>query len=164
MPKYLLILALMLPSGQIEPRETLSPPISKSECQQLVENPAIRSSYLEDYWEGEEVSGQPVLVCSEYGTASAFEAVITGYYAAPEALGALGEKIRPGGTAAISPACMNLLGKKVYISGHGIWRINDLTHPRLDEERRLCTVDLAKSSVDEARKVGNNTARVVVIE
>jgi len=164
MPKFILILALMLPSGQIEPHETLSSPISKSECQQLIGDPAIRSSYLEDYWEDQKITGQPVLICSEYGTASAFDAVITGYYAGPEAVGALGEKIRPGGTAAISPACMNLLGKKVYISGHGIWRINDLTHPRLDEERKLCTIDLAKSSVDEAMKVGNNMARVVVIE
>ncbi|MDR0239094.1 MAG: hypothetical protein LBI88_02545 [Deltaproteobacteria bacterium] len=58
-----------------------------------------------------------------------YEMRVTGYYAEAGVRSALGELIRPGGTAAVSPSCIELLGERVYIKGYGVWRVNDLpTH------------------------------------
>lgn len=91
------------------------------------------------------------------------EARITGYYAEPEAKGALGTPVRSGGTAAVSRNCPQLLGEKIYIDQHGVWEVNDLTAEWVGIKFGICTVDLAKPSVAEAQAVGNEIRTVVRI-
>lgn len=88
---------------------------------------------------------------------------VTGYYAAPGVQGALAQPIRPGGTAAVSPGCIGLLGEKVYVRGHGVFVVNDLAADWLDEQHGICTLDLAAPSVKSAQTIGNSTKTVVRI-
>lgn len=76
---------------------------------------------------------------------------------------ALGEKMVVGRTAAVSPNCIYLLGEKVYIRGHGVRYVNDVTASWLDEEFGICTLDLAVPNEQEALRVGNETKQVVRI-
>ena len=77
---------------------------------------------------------------------------------------ALGEKVVPGRTAAISPNCADIfLGEKVFIHGLGIRHINDLTATWVGEKYDMCTLDIAVSSNQEATKIGNEIKRVVRI-
>ena len=77
---------------------------------------------------------------------------------------AIGEDVVVGRTAAISPACLELLGKTVYIHGHGVRYINDLTNPRADKKYDMCTVDLAVPTKKHAFSVGNNVSKLVQID
>lgn len=77
---------------------------------------------------------------------------------------AIGENVVVGRTAAISSKCLDLLGSKVYIEGHGIRHINDLTHSSIDELSDLCTVDLAVPTKEHAMKIGNDASRLVRID
>ena len=76
---------------------------------------------------------------------------------------ALGENVVVGKTAAVSNNCSYLLGEKVYIRGHGVRYVNDVTAPWLDEEFGICTLDLAVPNEQEALKIGNSTSTVVRI-
>lgn len=91
------------------------------------------------------------------------EVRVTGYYTEPGVKSAIGEEIRPGGTAAVSPACIELLGERVYVKGHGVWRVNDLAAAWLDEKYGRCTLDLAQGSKEATMKIGNSIATVVRI-
>jgi hypothetical protein len=88
---------------------------------------------------------------------------VTGYIPANNSKGALGEHVVIGKTAAVSRKCMDLLGDTVYIEGHGVWKINDLTAKWLDDKHKVCTIDLAVPNKTEARKIGNNIHKVVRI-
>lgn len=76
---------------------------------------------------------------------------------------ALGEDMIPGKTAAVSPACNYLLGEWVYIRGHGLRYVNDVTASWLDDEFGVCTLDLAVPTQAEALKVGSSIKPVVKI-
>ena len=76
---------------------------------------------------------------------------------------ALGENVVVGRTAAVSRNCMDLLGEKVYIEGHGIRYINDLTAQWVGEKFNICTIDLAVPTEKHAMQVGNEVREVIHI-
>ncbi len=86
---------------------------------------------------------------------------VTGYTYEHGKKSAIMDKVQAGRTAAVSPECIELLGEKVYISGHGIRYINDLTADWLDEKFGICTIDLAVGSASDLKKIGNETKKVV---
>ena len=76
---------------------------------------------------------------------------------------ALGEDVIVGRTAAVSRDCIEFLGSDVYVLGHGVFRVNDLTNARLDEEFGMCTLDIAVPTKEDVYRIGNNTSTVVRI-
>ena len=86
---------------------------------------------------------------------------VTGYTYEHGKKSAIMDKIQAGKTAAVSPECIELLGEKIYVSGHGIRYGNDLTASWLDEKFGICTIDLAVSSASDLKKIGNETKKVV---
>ena len=86
---------------------------------------------------------------------------VTGYTYEHGKKSAIMDKIQAGKTAAVSPECIELLGEKIYVSGHGIRYVNDLTASWLDEKFGICTIDLAVSSASDLKKIGNETKKVV---
>jgi 3D (Asp-Asp-Asp) domain-containing protein len=65
------------------------------------------------------------------------------------------------GTVAVSRDLFNLgwvFGKKIYIEGHGIFRINDLTHKRYKKR-----VDVFYWDKDTARKFGKKMMKVALL-
>ena len=77
---------------------------------------------------------------------------------------ALMKDVKTGWTAAVSPNCIHFLGSKVYVEGYGVRYVNDLTHPRLDDEFGMCTLDLAVPTKEDVYRIGNNTGIVVKID
>lgn len=71
---------------------------------------------------------------------------------------ALGTVPQEGRTVAVSPDMMNWLGKRVYIEGLGVFKVEDLTSRRLTN-----TIDLYKSSHSKALKVGRVKNRKVTM-
>ena len=65
MTKFVLILALLTPSG-LQPWRTLTPTITERECMQIKDYKMVQASYLEDAWLGHKIPGTPVLMCVEY--------------------------------------------------------------------------------------------------
>jgi len=86
---------------------------------------------------------------------------VTGYTYEHGKKSAIMDKIQAGKTAAVSPNCIELLGEKVYVSGHGVRYVNDLTASWLDEKFDICTIDLAVGSASDLKKIGNETKKVV---
>lgn len=86
---------------------------------------------------------------------------VTGYTYEHGKKSAIMDKIQADRTAAVSPECIELLGEKIYVSGHGIRYVNDLTASWLDEKFDICTIDLAVSSASDLKKIGNETKKVV---
>lgn len=86
---------------------------------------------------------------------------VTGYTYEHGKKSAIMDKIQADRTAAVSPECIELLGEKIYVSGHGIRYVNDLTASWLDEKFGICTIDLAVSSASDLKKIGNETKKVV---
>ena len=86
---------------------------------------------------------------------------VTGYTYEHSKKSAIMDKIQAGKTAAVSPECIELLGEKIYVSGHGIRYVNDLTANWLDEKFGICTIDLAVGSASDLKKIGNETKKVV---
>ena len=86
---------------------------------------------------------------------------VTGYTYEHGKKSAIMDKIQAGKTAAVSPECIELLGEKIYVSGHGIRYVNDLTASWLDEKFGICTIDLAVGSASDLKKIGNETKKVV---
>ena len=86
---------------------------------------------------------------------------VTGYTYEHGKKSAIMDKIQADRTAAVSPNCIELLGEKIYVSGHGIRYVNDLTASWLDEKFGICTIDLAVSSASDLKKIGNETKKVV---
>lgn len=76
---------------------------------------------------------------------------------------ALGENVVVGRTAAVSRNCMDLLGEKVYIEGHGIRYVNDLTAQWVGEKFDICTIDLAVPTEKHAMQIGNEVREVIHI-
>ena len=86
---------------------------------------------------------------------------VTGYTYEHGKKSAIMDKIQADRTAAVSPKCIELLGEKIYVSGHGIRYVNDLTASWLDEKFDICTIDLAVGSASDLKKIGNETKKVV---
>ena len=86
---------------------------------------------------------------------------VTGYTYEHGKKSAIMDKIQADRTAAVSPECIELLGEKIYVSGHGIRYVNDLTASWLDEKFDICTIDLAVGSASDLKKIGNETKKVV---
>ena len=86
---------------------------------------------------------------------------VTGYTYEHGKKSAIMDKIQADRTAAVSPECIELLGEKVYVPGHGIRYVNDLTASWLDEKFDICTIDLAVGSASDLKKIGNETKKVV---
>lgn len=86
---------------------------------------------------------------------------VTGYTYEHGKKSAIMDKIQADRTAAVSPECIELLGEKIYVSGHGIRYVNDLTASWLDEKFDICTIDLAVGSTSDLKKIGNETKKVV---
>lgn len=102
----------------------------------------------------------PTVVNAECNCSKVREMRITAYIPA-NTVGALGTKIRTGGTAAVSRNCMDILGEKVYVEGYGVREVNDLTAAWLDDKFGICTLDLAVPNMEVAKKIGCRTKRVV---
>lgn len=64
----------------------------------------------------------------------------------------------PGKTAAVSRDLIRLLGKKIYIPGHGVRVINDLAAKDITG-----TIDLLVGNKVEAGKVGREVKEVIVL-
>lgn len=92
-----------------------------------------------------------------------YEMRITGYCVKEGDRGALCEPVRPGKHAAVSPGCIELLGERVYVKGFGVFVVNDLTADWLDTKFNVCTLDIARGTVQEAQAVGSNISIVVRI-
>ena len=92
-----------------------------------------------------------------------YEMRVTGYHVQGKTRGALNEIVVPGRHAAVSPACIELLGEKVYVRGHGVYIVNDLAVSRLDDTFGICTIDLAKGTRQQAKDVGNDVCTIVHI-
>lgn len=75
--------------------------------------------------------------------------------------GAINKKIVVGRTAAVSRKCAYMLNEDVYVEGHGVWHVNDLTAKWLDTKHNVCTLDLAVPTESHARKIGNKHKQVV---
>ena len=86
---------------------------------------------------------------------------VTGYTYKHGKKSAIMDKIQADRTAAVSPECIELLGEKIYVSGHGIRYVNDLTASWLDEKFGICTIDLAVGSTSDLKKIGDETKKVV---
>jgi 3D (Asp-Asp-Asp) domain-containing protein len=156
--KELLVVAILV--GQsIVPQLTFSVP-HDVDCQhQLVQNPAILSSYREAFGQDVQLYCQRAPEIDE-----AISARITGYYAEPGSRGATGKLIRPGGTAAVSRNCIAFLGSRIYVEGWGIFLVEDLTARSIGERFGVCSVDLARETPEEAAAVGNDMRTVVRVD
>lgn len=86
---------------------------------------------------------------------------VTAYHNHNGKKSALNEPVQSGRTAAVSPACIDLLGEKVYIEGHGIRYVNDLAAKWLDDKFGVCTIDLAVGSKENTHKIGGHIRTVV---
>ncbi len=65
----------------------------------------------------------------------------------------------PGWTIAVSQDLNYLLGKRVYIPGFGVRRVNDLMNARYEKR-----IDILVSSVSEARQIGLQQTEMILIE
>ncbi len=72
---------------------------------------------------------------------------------------AIMEKPIPGGTIAVSRDLKHLLGKRVYMLGYGVRRVNDLMNERYSKR-----VDILVASVDEAYRHGIKKGKLVIID
>ena len=63
---FILILAILLPSGDLQPWRTLTLPLPLRECEQLKDNRTLQVSYLADAWYGEKLPDNVVLACVPY--------------------------------------------------------------------------------------------------
>lgn len=77
---------------------------------------------------------------------------------------AIGDTVKTGYSCAVSPKCLFMLGKKIYVEGYGVRYVNDLTAAWLDDKFEYCTIDLAVPTKEHAKKIGNTRSRVVIIE
>jgi len=68
-------------------------------------------------------------------------------------------KPKSGWTVAVSPDNMHMLGKKVYIEGYGIRKVESLTS-------KVCenTIDILVSSVEEAKEIGRKETKIVLLK
>lgn len=85
---------------------------------------------------------------------------VTGYSATGHK-SAIGQKVIPGKTAAVSRNCAYMLNEDVYVEGHGVWHVNDLTAAWVGNKFKICTIDLAMPNETTARQVGNKHKNVV---
>ena len=89
---------------------------------------------------------------------------VTGYTLSPSEtdstpnISAINERPVAGKTAAVSRDLAHLLGKKIYVPGVGVRRINDLTNARLSN-----TIDVLVSNKQQAKQIGNDVKTVRIL-
>lgn len=71
---------------------------------------------------------------------------------------AIMSKSCPGYTAAVSRDLINYLGRKIYIEGVGVFKLEDVMNRRYRQR-----IDLMFGSVEAARKFGKKQLKVVVL-
>lgn len=109
----------------------------------------LHSSGLEGYLIG------AITILKGYIVNNEYIVELTAYTARPEETNndptntAIMELPVPGWTIAVSQDLKFLLGKRVYIEGYGIRRVNDLMNSRYTNR-----IDILVGTVSEARKIG----------
>lgn len=99
-----------------------------------------------------------------YRSANSKELTVTAYTAREEETNsdpgntALMEDPIPGYTVAVSQDLKRWLGKRIYIQGLGVFRVNDLMNKRYEDR-----VDLLVHSVKQAREFGKQQRKVVLV-
>jgi len=99
-----------------------------------------------------------------YRSANSKELTITAYTAREEETNedprntALMEEPIPGYTVAVSQDLKRWLGKRIYIQGLGVFRVNDLMNKRFTNR-----VDILVHSVRKAREFGKQQRKVVLV-
>ena len=78
MTKFVLVLALLTAPGKFRQHAILSKPMPHSACMEAAEHPAVRKSYLVDYWKTHKAAGEPALMCVEMETPNRYSAVRPG--------------------------------------------------------------------------------------
>lgn len=71
---------------------------------------------------------------------------------------ALGTAPMPGRTIAVSRDLLHLLGRRVYVAGLGVRRVEDLMHERIRN-----TIDVYLPTDRDARAFGRQTVRLVAL-
>ena len=99
-----------------------------------------------------------------YRDANTFELTATAYTARKKETNenpgktAIMEEPVPGWTVAVSQDLKRWLGKKVYVEGHGVFRVNDLMNKRYEKR-----IDILKPTVEAANDFGKKIVEVVLV-
>jgi 3D (Asp-Asp-Asp) domain-containing protein len=94
-----------------------------------------------------------------------FAVTVTAYSPTPDQTwgdpwtGAMGRRVRPGKTLAVSHDLKHLLGSRVYVEGVGYLVAEDLMHPRWENR-----VDLCLRTRDRAEAFGIKQLNMVVLD
>ena len=94
-----------------------------------------------------------------------FTVTVTAYSPTPDQtwgdpfIGAMGRRVRPGKTLAVSHDLKHLLGSRVYVEGIGYLVAEDLMHPRWENR-----VDLCLRTRGRAEAFGVKTLDMVVLD
>lgn len=106
------------------------------------------------------------IVHQEYLRAHAFKVDVTAYTLDPKEtssnphITATMTKSMPGRTAAVSQDLVpHLLGRKIYVPGSGVWKVEDVMHPR-----HTGMLDLCFNSKTKALQFGVRTRTIVILE
>ncbi len=105
------------------------------------------------------------ILIENYKINNEFEVTITAYTARKQETNndpnntAIMETPMPGQSIAVSRDLQFMLGKRVYIPGYGVRRVNDLMNSRYEK-----SIDILVSSVSEARKIGKKKGYIILIE
>ncbi|MFW6121249.1 MAG: 3D domain-containing protein [Petrotogales bacterium] len=104
-------------------------------------------------------------IISSYDASNSKNLTITAYTAReqetnsnPEQTATM-EKPVPGWTVAVSQDLKGWLGKRIYIEGLGVFKVNDLMNGRYTNR-----VDILKPTVAQANKFGKQKREVVLVE
>lgn len=94
-----------------------------------------------------------------------FTVTVTAYSPTPDQtwgdpwIGAMGRRVRPGKTLAVSHDLKHLLGSRVYVQGVGYLVAEDLMHPRWENR-----IDLCLRTRDRAEAFGVKQLDMVVLD
>ncbi len=105
-------------------------------------------------------------IIDSYASANEFKVTATAYTARPEEtnenpeMTAIMSSPRPGKTIAVSRDLRGWLGKRVYVEGYGVRKVNDLMNKRYDNRR----IDILMPDVQSAREFGVQELSVFLLE
>ena len=99
-----------------------------------------------------------LLLCTSPSYAEMYTMKVTGFVAKHNEKTSLMTKPKIGYSVAVSRDKLHLLGKKVYIEGLGVRRIESVMAKSINN-----TVDVLVPSKKEAKKIGNKHRRVVIL-
>lgn len=105
------------------------------------------------------------MVLKRYKAKHSWDVEISAYTARPQETNddpqntTLMQKPVPGWTIAVSQDLKFLLGKRVYIPGHGVRLVNDLMNRRYET-----TIDILVGNVKQANEIGRTNGEMILIE